>query len=104
MTGRKSGRTLTLPLMYNPDGANVILVASLGGSPRHPTWYHNLMADPLVTIQLGATRRKMHATQATPEQKAALWPAIVANFPNYEIYQNRTSRDIPVIICTPTAN
>jgi deazaflavin-dependent oxidoreductase (nitroreductase family) len=101
MTGRKSGRDITIPLMYNPDGENVILVASLGGAPKNPLWYYNLIAHPRVTIQMGSTRREMLAEQATPEQKAALWPVIVANFPNYELYQQRTQRDIPLMICSP---
>jgi deazaflavin-dependent oxidoreductase (nitroreductase family) len=101
MTGRKSGRKITFPLMYNPDGDNVILIASFGGGPKNPVWYYNLMADPNVVIQLGAKKQAMRATQATPEQKAALWPSIVANYPDFEVYQKRTSRDIPVIICSP---
>jgi F420H(2)-dependent quinone reductase len=101
MTGRKSGRKITLPLMYNPNGDTVILVASLGGAPKSPVWYHNLVANPLVEIQIGSKRRKMSVKQASPEEKKALWPAIVANFPNYELYQERTERDIPVMICSP---
>jgi deazaflavin-dependent oxidoreductase (nitroreductase family) len=101
MTGRKSGRKITFPLMYNPDGGNVILVASLGGAPKNPVWYYNLMANPKVIIQLGAKKQEMLATQASPEQKAALWPSIVANYPDFEVYQKKTERDIPVIICSP---
>jgi deazaflavin-dependent oxidoreductase (nitroreductase family) len=101
MTGRKSGRKITFPLMYNPDGDNVILIASFGGGPKNPVWYYNLMANPNVVIELGAKKQEMRATQATPEQKAALWPSIVANYPDFEVYQQKTSRDIPVIICSP---
>ena len=101
MTGRKSGRPITVPLMYNVDGENVIPVASLGGAPKHPVWYYNLIANPDVEIELGAVNRKMLVTQATAEQKAALWPVVVANYPDYEVYQKRTERDIPVLICSP---
>lgn len=102
MTGRRTRRKITLPLMYNPDGENVILVASLGGAPKNPAWYYNLLADPNIEIELGARKRKMHVTQATREQKAALWPRVVANFPNYAVYQEKTDRDIPVLICAPS--
>jgi deazaflavin-dependent oxidoreductase (nitroreductase family) len=101
MTGRKSGKSITIPLMYNPDGATVILVASLGGAPQNPVWYYNLMAHPAVTIQVGTERRRMLARQADSAEKARLWPAIVANFPSYETYQRYTERDIPVIVCAP---
>lgn len=102
MTGAKTGRKRTIPLMYNPHGDDVILVASLGGAPRNPLWYYNLVAHPDVEIQDGARKRRMRCRQASPEEKAALWPAIVANFPSYGAYQRRTDRDIPVMICSPT--
>jgi len=101
MTGAKSGRKRTIPLMYNPNGDDVILVASLGGAPKNPLWYYNLVAHPDVEIQVGAVKRRMHCRQATPDEKAALWPTIVANFASYGAYQRRTDRDIPVMICSP---
>ncbi len=101
MTGAKTGRKRTIPLMYNPHGDDVILVASLGGAPRNPLWYYNLVAHPDVEIQDGARKRRMRCRQASPEEKAALWPAIVANFPSYGAYQRRTDRDIPVMVCSP---
>ena len=101
MTGRKSGRTITMPLMYTPHGDDVLIVASLGGAPQHPVWYHNLIANPEVTIEQGAVTRKMRARQAGPEEKAARWPALVASYPPFEDYQRKTDRDIPVMICSP---
>ncbi|MGE0669061.1 MAG: nitroreductase family deazaflavin-dependent oxidoreductase [Sphingomonadales bacterium] len=101
MTGAKSGKRRTIPLMYNPHGEDVILVASLGGAPQHPLWYHNLVAHPDVEIQDGARKRRMRCRQASREEKDALWPRIVANFPSYGAYQRRTDRDIPVMICSP---
>jgi deazaflavin-dependent oxidoreductase (nitroreductase family) len=100
ITGRKSGKRITIPLMYNPDGENVILVASLGGAPKNPIWYHNIIANPNVIVQVGRLRRNMHAEQASPTEKARLWPSIIANFPSYAEYQRKTDRDIPVIVCT----
>jgi deazaflavin-dependent oxidoreductase (nitroreductase family) len=87
--------------MYNPDGENVILVASLGGAPKNPIWYSNIMSNPNVTVQVGSLCRKMRAEQVSSTEKARLWPSIVANFPSYAEYQRKTDRDIPVIICTP---
>jgi len=101
MTGRKSGRKITIPLMYNPSGENVVLVASFGGAPKNPVWYYNVTTNPDVVVQVGRNKRKMRAKQAKREEKTVLWPAIVANFPAYEVYQTRTERDIPVIVCTP---
>jgi F420H(2)-dependent quinone reductase len=104
MTGRKSGKKRTIPLMCNPSGDNVILVASLGDAPKHPIWYHNLVAHQDVEVQVkgkGKGKRAMYVHQASDEEKEALWPGLVANFPNFEIYQDRTDRNIPVMVCTP---
>lgn len=101
MTGRKSGQAVTLPLMYVPHGREVLLVASLGGAPRHPMWYHNLIANSRVTIQVGSEPRAMTVRQASSEEKQALWPVCVAAFPEYATYQRQTERDIPVMVCSP---
>jgi deazaflavin-dependent oxidoreductase (nitroreductase family) len=101
MTGRKSGRRITTALMCTALGDDIILVASLGGGPKNPIWYNNVMADPHIEIQTGWKRRRMLARQASPEVKKVLWPSVVANFPSYADYQQNTTRDIPVIICTP---
>ncbi|MEN3973976.1 nitroreductase family deazaflavin-dependent oxidoreductase [Emcibacter sp. SYSU 3D8] len=100
MTGAKTGKTRTIPLMYNPIGQDVVLVASLGGAPQNPLWYYNLVAHPDVEIQVGQVKRRMHCRQASTDEKEALWPAIVANFSSYGAYQRRTDRDIPVMICS----
>lgn len=101
MTGRKSGRSITMPLMYTPHGDDVLIVASLAGSDKHPVWYHNIVANPEVSIQVGSRTRKMRARQAEPEEKARLWPALVASYPPFEDYRKRTERDIPVMVCEP---
>ena len=101
MTGRKSGRKKTIALMYTAHGEDVLLVASLGGAPQHPVWYHNLKAQPQIEIQVGRVRRQMLAREATPEEKRALWPVVVANYKSFAAYQQRTTRDIPLFICAP---
>ena len=101
MTGRKSGRRITMPLMYTPHQDRVLIVASLGGAPQHPVWYHNLIANPNVTIQDGKRVRSMLVRQAAPQEKAELWPVCVASYPEFADYQARTGRDIPLMICEP---
>ena len=101
MKGRKTGKTRTIPLMYVPYGDQVVLVASLAGAPEHPVWYHNLMAYPHVTIQAGSAKQDMDVRQASPEEKAEIWPHAVAAYGDFADYQERTDRDIPVLICTP---
>jgi len=100
-TGRKSGKRRTSPLLYMRDGENVVCVASKGGMPRHPLWYRNLQANPEVEIQIGTEVRRMKAVVATPEQKAQYWPRLVAMYPDFDDYQARTERDIPVIVLSP---
>jgi deazaflavin-dependent oxidoreductase (nitroreductase family) len=100
-TGRKSGRQRTAPLLYLEDGERVVIVASKGGMPRHPVWYLNLAANPEVEIQIGSERRKMLARTASAEEKTALWPDLTAMYRDYDDYQARTERDIPVVILTP---
>lgn len=101
MTGRKSGKLKTIALMYTPHGEDVLLVASLGGAPAHPVWYYNLKAQPQIEIQAGTVRRKMLAREATAQEKRTLWPVAVANYRSFDAYQKRTTRDIPLFICSP---
>jgi deazaflavin-dependent oxidoreductase (nitroreductase family) len=101
-TGRKSGARRTTPLIYLDDGERVVLVASQGGLPRHPLWYGNLSAAPDVEFQRprGPVLR-YRARTASPEEKRALWPRVCAIYPDYDGYQARTDRDIPVVILDP---
>ncbi len=99
--GRKSGKHRTAPLLYLIDAQNVVIVASRGGSEAMPAWWFNLKAHPTTTIQIGKERRKVTARQASPEEKAALWPRLVEMFPDYAVYQSRTAREIPVVILSP---
>ena len=99
--GRKSGTPRVAPLIYARDGERVLIVASKGGMDHHPLWYHNLVANPQVEVQIGADTRTMTARTATPAEKDALWPKVVAVYRDYADYQARTSRDIPVVILSP---
>ena len=103
MTGRRSGKKKTICLMYTPHQEQVLLVASLGGAPQHPLWYYNLKAHPEIDIQIGSRRRRMLATEAAADQRHALWPVVVANYPSFATYQGHTSREIPLFVCTPQA-
>jgi deazaflavin-dependent oxidoreductase (nitroreductase family) len=102
VTGRKTGlpRTavLTAPIA---DRSQVVLVASKGGDDRDPEWYRNLVAQPDIELTIGGRRRAMRARPASPEEKAVLWPRVIAANPGYAGYQRRTQRDIPVVICEP---
>jgi deazaflavin-dependent oxidoreductase (nitroreductase family) len=95
--GRRSGRRRTQPLLYLSTDAGYALVASYGGSDRHPDWYLNLEANPEVEIQVGPVRKRMLARTATPERRAELWPRLVALYRDYDVYQSRTRREIPVV-------
>jgi len=99
MTGARTGLRRTLPLMYVPHGDGILLVASQGGMPRHPLWYHNLVAHPDIEVQEGGKRRALRARLASPEEKTQLWPLCVDRYAPYGDYQRRTSREIPVFIC-----
>ena len=103
MTGAKTGRQRTIPLMYVPHGDAILLVASQGGMPKHPVWYHNLVAHPEIIAEQGGKKRKLIARIAEGEEKKELWPICVKYYADYEIYQQRTSREIPVFICEPAS-
>ncbi|MDN3357576.1 nitroreductase family deazaflavin-dependent oxidoreductase [Actinomadura sp. DC4] len=99
--GRRTGLARTLPLLFLPDGDRVVLVASQGGLPRHPLWFLNLQADPEVTVQVRRDVRRMRARVATADERAKLWPRLVAMYADFDAYQSWTDREIPVIICEP---
>ena len=99
--GAKSGTKRTTPLVYVDDAPDVVLVASKGGHPRNPAWYHNLRANPDTTVQIGAARRAVHARVATPDERERLWPKAVATYSGYGGYQERTAREIPLVILEP---
>jgi deazaflavin-dependent oxidoreductase (nitroreductase family) len=78
-----------------------VIVASKGGHPRHPSWYHNLRANPDTTVQVGSERRNVHARVANPEERKRLWPMAVDTYSGYTGYQRRTDREIPLVILAP---
>jgi deazaflavin-dependent oxidoreductase (nitroreductase family) len=99
--GAKSGTLRTSPLAYLRDGDSFVIVASKGGYPRNPGWYHNLVANPDTTIQVGSKRSAVHARVANPEERARLWPKVVELYSGYRGYQERTDREIPLVILEP---
>ena len=96
--GRKSGKPYTTPLIYGRDGDNYLIVGSRGGAETHAQWYLNLDANPEIEVQVLADKFKARARTATPEEKPALWKTMTAVWPAYDDYQQRTQRDIPVVI------
>ncbi len=100
-TGRKSGKPRTTPLMAFPRGDDLVVVASNGGSDRMPSWYLNLSANPQVHVQIGADERDLTARTATPDEKAQLWPGIVAAAKNFDGYTHKTARELPVVVLSP---
>ncbi len=103
-TGRKTGRRHTTPLTYTTDGDDLVLVASYGGDDRHPAWYLNLAAHPLVEVEREGRVDQFMARTATPEEKARLWPGVVATYKGYAEYQRKTQRDIPLVILQPQSS
>jgi len=99
--GAKTATKRTTPLVYLRNGDDVVVVASKGGSPRHPGWFHNLRAHPETTVQIGARRQPVGARVATPTERSRLWPEVVARYRGYEDYQRRTKRQIPLVILEP---
>jgi deazaflavin-dependent oxidoreductase (nitroreductase family) len=97
--GARSGAKRTSPLLYIPDDDDVVIVASKGGFPRHPAWFHNLKANPDTTVQIGRERRAVHARVATPEERERLWPKVVKAYGTYADYQKRSKgREIPLVV------
>jgi deazaflavin-dependent oxidoreductase (nitroreductase family) len=99
--GAKSNVKRTTPLVYVRDGENVALIASKGGHPNHPAWFHNLVAHPDTQVQIGSERRRVHARVADEQERERLWPMAVAVYPGYADYQRRTQREIPVVVLEP---
>jgi deazaflavin-dependent oxidoreductase (nitroreductase family) len=99
--GAKSGTKRTTALLYVDDGADVVIVASKGGYPKHPAWFHNIRANPDTTVQIASERRAVHARVADPEERERLWPRVVAAYHDYARYQERTDREIPLVILEP---
>ncbi|MFD9123595.1 nitroreductase family deazaflavin-dependent oxidoreductase [Kitasatospora sp. NPDC059571] len=101
--GARSGKIRKTPLMRVEHGGEYAVVASMGGAPRHPVWYHNVVAQPLVELQDGPVRQDMTAREVTGDEKKAWWARAVEAFPDYAAYQQRTEREIPVFVLEPVS-
>lgn len=99
-TGRKSGEMRTNALIFGRHGEDYLVVGSKGGAPAAPGWYVNLDANPEVHVQVKGDRFAAHARTATAEEKPELWKIMTAVWPDYDQYQQRTEREIPVVILT----
>ena len=100
--GRKSGKQFTTPLLYLPDGPNIVVVASQGGLPKNPQWLPNLVASPDTKVHLRKEHgRPVRARVASPEERAALWPRLVDLYADFAKYAKWTDREIPVVILEP---
>ena len=96
-TGARSGEPRTTPLVYTTDGERLVIIASKGGAPSHPAWYHNLTANPEATVELGTERFQVRAEVAQGDERDRLFEAQAAQMPNFAEYQRKTSRRIPVV-------
>ncbi len=100
-TGRRSGDSRILPLIYGEAEGSHVIVASRGGHPHHPSWYLNLVAEPGVGVQVGARRFRARARTAQGDERSALWKQMLVVWPAYAEYQQRTKREIPVVVLEP---
>ena len=100
-TGRKSGQERITPLIFARDGDDYLVVASMGGMPNHPAWYLNLCEHPDARIQVKGEHLDVVARTAPAEEKPRLWKIVNETWPNYDVYQTRTDREIPVVVLTP---
>jgi deazaflavin-dependent oxidoreductase (nitroreductase family) len=96
-TGAKSGKTYTSPLVYSKDGDRYVIIASKAGAPKNPSWYHNLVAHPEVTVEIGTEKFKARAVEAKGAERDRLFEAQAKMMPQFNEYQKKTSRKIPVI-------
>jgi len=99
--GARSGKQRTTPLLYVRDGEDVVLVASKGGFPRHPAWFHNLRANPETTVQVRGERLAVRARVATDEERERLWPMAEVAWPGFRAYRARAGREIPLVVLEP---
>ncbi|MEU6270453.1 nitroreductase family deazaflavin-dependent oxidoreductase [Saccharopolyspora shandongensis] len=101
--GNKSGKLRKTPLMRVEHDGTYAAVASLGGAPKHPVWYYNVLSNPSVELQDGPTRQDYVAREVTGDEKALWWSRAVAAYPDYADYQEKTTREIPVFVLEPAA-
>ncbi len=99
--GARSGQPRTSVLLYVEDGGDVVIVASKGGYPKHPAWFHNLRAHPDAAVQIGPEHRRVRARIASPSERERLWPRAVEAYSGYADYQRKADREIPMVILEP---
>jgi deazaflavin-dependent oxidoreductase (nitroreductase family) len=99
--GRKSGEPRTIAIIFTQVGDSWVIIASKGGSPTHPAWYLNILDDPHVEVQVKADRFAAVARTAGPGEREEIWAKAVQTWPNYDEYQRRTTREIPVVVIEP---
>jgi deazaflavin-dependent oxidoreductase (nitroreductase family) len=97
-TGAKSGKSRTTPLVYSNDGDRVVIIASKGGAPEHPAWYHNLMAHPEATVELGTEKFEAKASVAPSPERERLYAQHAEAMPAFNEYEQKTTRKIPVVV------
>jgi deazaflavin-dependent oxidoreductase (nitroreductase family) len=99
-TGAKSGRAITKPLVYTRDGDRIVVIASFAGGPKNPPWYHNLLANPEATVEVGSERFRVRAAVTTDEERQRLFNRQAEQMPIFADYQKKTTRQIPVFVLT----
>ena len=99
--GRKSGKKRTSPLLYVMDGEDFVIIASKGGASAHPAWYLNLIANPEAMVEVGDREVRVRAEEADSEEKSRLWQKMVEMYPAYDAYQEKTEREIPLLVLRP---
>lgn len=97
-TGAKSGEQRTTPLVYSRDGDRLVIIASMGGAPKHPAWFHNISANPVVTLEVGTEKFDAHASIAEGAERDHLYAQQAAEMPAFNEYQEKTTRRIPVVV------
>ena len=100
-TGARSGQDRVSPVMYQDLGGDVAVFASKAGAPTNPDWYHNLLANPDVTAEIGTETRPYRARVATGDERASIWDRQKQSFPGFADYETKTSREIPVVVLAP---
>jgi deazaflavin-dependent oxidoreductase (nitroreductase family) len=98
MTGAKTGRTLTRPVCYTRDGDTIVIIASYGGAPHNPPWYHNLVANPLITVEVGPEKFKAKAVVTSGKERQRLFDQMAKQMSFFADYQKKTKRQIPVLV------
>jgi F420H(2)-dependent quinone reductase len=99
--GRNSGKKRATPLLYVVDGEDFVIIASKGGAPTHPAWYLNLVANPDTTVEVGDRKSRVSAEELAGEEKVRLWRKMAEMYPTYDDYQDKTKREIPLLVLHP---